>query len=175
MRVSEAEYKQFVLEHPDEKWELHCGLLVKKPPMTYAHNFTMRTLGWLLERQLDRRDYEVIVDMGRVARPEESFFIPDVYVVPREMLRRLYRGDELEVFPEPLPLVAEVWSPSTGRYDVRTKLGEYQRRGDGELWLVHPRERRVTVWRRGPGGSYAETVHTSGTISVTSLPGVTID
>jgi Uma2 family endonuclease len=58
---------------------------------------------------------------------------------------------------------------------VRTKLGEYQRRGDGEIWLVHPRERRVTVWRRDPGGAYAETIYTSGAISVTSLPGVTID
>jgi Uma2 family endonuclease len=48
------------------------------------------------------------------------------------------RGDELELYVEPLPLVVEVWSPSTGQYDVDEKLPEYQRRGDLEIWRFHP-------------------------------------
>jgi Uma2 family endonuclease len=55
---------------------------------------------------------------------------------------------ELEIYDEPLPLVAEVWSPSTGGYDVLAKLPEYRRRGDTEIWLLHPYERTLTAWRR---------------------------
>jgi Uma2 family endonuclease len=71
--------------------------------------------------------------------------------------------------------VVEVWSPSTGRYDVDTKFPEYRARGDHEVWRVHPFERIVTVWRRQPDDSYIESRHSGGTIELWALPGVTID
>jgi Uma2 family endonuclease len=72
--------------------------------------------------------------------------------------------------------VVEVWSPTTGNYDLETKLGEYQRRGDREIWLIHPYDRTLTTWRRQPDGSYAESHHDhGGTVQPTALPGVTID
>ena len=55
------------------------------------------------------------------------------------------------------------------------KLREYQRRGDLEIWRIHPYEHTLTAWRRQPDGSYAESLHTSGTVSPNALPGVTID
>jgi Uma2 family endonuclease len=174
MRVSEAEYQRFALDHPDEKWELHCGELQKKPAMTWEHNRTARTLGRLLAQQLNWEEFEVVVDMGRLRRSAEGYYIPDVYVVPREMYRRLFSQGKLEAYPEPLPLVVEVWSPSTGRYDVRVKLREYQRRGDLEIWLIHPSERTLTAWRRRPDGSYIETSVAEGAIQPAVLPGVTI-
>ena len=62
-----------------------------------------------------------------------------------ERTRGVY--DRLELFPEPLPFVAEVWSPSTDGYDTEAKLPEYRRRGDREIWFVHPRARLLRVWR----------------------------
>ena len=174
MRLSGAAYEKYALEHPDENWELHCGVLRKKPPMTWEHNQTARNLGRMLERQLSLDEYEIIVDMGRVKESDVGYYIPDVYVVPREMLRRLFRPKELEAYPEPLPLVVEVWSRSTGRYNVRVKLEEYRRRGDAEIWFVHPYRLTVTVWRRRPDGTYDESMHTNGEISPASLPGVTV-
>ena len=44
----------------------------------------------------------------------------------------------LAILPDPLPLVAEVWSPSTGDYDIDTTAPVYQRRGDLEIWRIHP-------------------------------------
>ena len=83
--------------------------------------------------------------------------------------------DKLEIFDEPLPLVVEVWSPSTGGYDLDAKLPEYQRRGDAEIWRLHPYERTLTVSRRLPDGGYAETVHTGGVVRPIALPGVAVD
>jgi Uma2 family endonuclease len=82
---------------------------------------------------------------------------------------------ELETYTESLPLVVEIWSPSTGQYDLQTKLHEYQRRGDLEIWRIHPYERTLTAWRRQPDGSYAESTHTNGTVKPVALPNVSID
>ena len=71
--------------------------------------------------------------------------------------------------------MVEVWSPSTGAYDVETKLQGYRERGDAEIWFIHPYERTLTAWRRQPDGSYAEETYRGGLVPVASLPGVVID
>jgi Uma2 family endonuclease len=78
-------------------------------------------------------------------------------------------------YAEPLPLIVEVWSPTTGHYDLATKLDGYRKRGDLEIWFVHPYERTLTAWRKQLDGSYQETVYSGGIIPVLSLPGVTVD
>ena len=74
-----------------------------------------------------------------------------------------------------MPLVVEVWSPSTGDYDVEVKLREYQQRGDAEIWRIHPYERTLTTWRLQPAGSYEQTVYSTGIIQLVALPGVEIE
>lgn len=106
----------------------------------------------------------------------ERYYIPDVFVVPMSLVRpHRGRSDVLEVYEAPLPLVVEVWSPSTGDYDVDAKLPEYQRRGDLEMWRVQPYERTLTAWRRQAGGTYSETLYTAGTAQPVALPSVEID
>ena len=97
-----------------------------------------------------------------MARAEQTAAIPD-------------RPGVLEVYAGPLPLVVEVWSPSTGDYDVEEKFPEYQRRGDEEIWCIHPYERTLHDWWRQPDGTYAETVFTGGKVQPVALPGVTVD
>ena len=82
---------------------------------------------------------------------------------------------DLGAYAEPLPFVAEVWSPTTGNYDIAAKLPSYRARGDLEIWFVHPCEDTLTAWRRQPDGGYTETLSTGGIVSVASLPGVAID
>ena len=71
--------------------------------------------------------------------------------------------------------MVEVWSRSTGEYDVNTKFPEYKRRGDREIWRLHPYERTLTSWRQQPDGSYTETRFTGGIVHPVALPGVAVD
>jgi Uma2 family endonuclease len=175
MPVSSETYTRVALEDPEGRWELVCGRLRPKPLMTTEHNAVLRLLLFQLIRQLDEREFVVSADMSRVRVTSGSYYVPDLFVLPRAYERRLrQQPGTFEVYVEPMPLVVEVWPPSTGDYDLESKLQEYQRRGDAEIWLIHPYERTLTAWRRTADG-YSETTFTSGTIAPSALPGVTID
>jgi Uma2 family endonuclease len=175
MTVSEQTYRQLALEDPNQ-WELHCGVLLRKPAMTAEHNQIAWEIALRLSKQLDASRFTVRHNSGHVHRSAGGYYIPDVFVVPTELVRALRgRRDLLEAYDIPLPLVVEVWSPSTGDYDVDSKIPEYQRRGDLEIWRVHPFERTLTSWRRQPDGSYAESHFAAGLVQAIALPAVTID
>ena len=176
-RISGETYERLALAEPDRKWELRDGLLREKPGITAAHSSLEMLLGYMLMSQLDWSVFQVRVDAGRVRRPEATYFIPDVFVVPTALVAPLLKlQDVLEVYDQPLPLVVEVWSRSTGDYDVEEKLAVCQQRGgDLEIWRIHPSERTLTAWVRQTDGSYIETVHRGGIVRPAALAGVAID
>ena len=176
MGISVDTYKRVALEDVDEAWELECGRLRRKPAMTIEHG----SLPWFLARQLTRQlddQYLVGTNSGRLQAPGGSYYIPDLVVLPVATVRRVAaaRPRELAIIDEAVPLVVEVWSPSTGDYDATGKLRGYQQRGDAEIWLIHPYDRTLTAWRRQSDGTYTETLHREGVIEPISLPGVRID
>ena len=173
-RMSEQAYLEFVQSGEEGAWELHDGRLVEKPGMSWKHHDIVIELTYLLRHQLDRAEYRVFVE-GRVRRPTATIFLPDLMIVPTSYGEAIRDLPVLAIFSKPLPLVVEVWSPSTGDYDVDAKLPVYQQRGDLEIWRIHPYERTLTSWQRQPDGSYRETLHGDGTIAPVALPGVTID
>jgi Uma2 family endonuclease len=118
----------------------------------------------------------VNINGGRARLSPRSYFIPDVVVIPAAY-KTPFEDDPraFNAFAEPLPLVVEVWSSSTGDYDVATKLQGYRERGDAEIWFIDPHERTLTAWRRQPDGSYAGETYRGGVVPVASLPGVVID
>ena len=173
-KMSEQEYEAFALVHPDGQWELHDGLLVEKPRMSFAHGEIPALLAHFLLQQLDRDEYRVVVEL-RVRRTASTVLIPDLMVMPTAVANAWRGRPDLAIFTEPLPLVVEVWSPSTGGYDVDKKIPIYMQRGDLEIWRIHPFERKVTRWIRQSDGSYRESVHFGGVVSLVALPGVTIN
>jgi Uma2 family endonuclease len=176
MPISAQTYRRVASEDPDGRWELDRGHLREKPSMSYRHNRVTVHLGGQLLQQLDPDEHEVRINLGHVNRIDETYYIPDVFVLPVSAIGPDHdRPDILEIYDQPLPLVVEVWSPWTGTYDVNAKLPEYRRRGDLEIWRVHPFDRTLTVWRRRPDGGYVETVYDGGHVQPASLPGVTID
>jgi Uma2 family endonuclease len=177
MAISAETYERVALEDPDGRWELVCGALRQKPTMTQEHNRSVRTAARLLIRQLDERQFTVDAGQTKVRTSAGAYFVPDLCVIPVALERRAaaMRPGGLEVFEEALPLIVEAWSPSTGDYDVMIKLPEYQRRGDAEIWLIHPYERWLKAWRRRPDGSYTETLYRGDvTVEPVALPGVAI-
>ena len=173
--MTDEAFEQLALDDPDGKWELWCGVPRRKPAMTFEHNDIAELLSYLFQSQLDRGAYRVRSDKGHVRCPTQSYYIPDFFVIPASAFEP-QRGhpERLEAYLEPLPLVVEIWSRSTGGYDQREKLGEYKRRSDLEIWLIHPYERTLTAWRHRPDGSYTETVYHGGAIQPVTLPNVTI-
>lgn len=176
MPLTEETYRRVALEDPEGQWELHRGRLREKPAMSFKHNDLAFELGHTLRLQIDPSTYRVRVNAGRVHYTDELYYIPDVLVVPVAFTSQLRdRADLLESYDQPLPLIVEIWSPSTGDYDVNAKLPEYRKRGDLEIWRLHPFERTLTAWRRQPDATYVESIQTGGTIAPDALPGVTID
>jgi Uma2 family endonuclease len=175
-QISEQAYRELALNEPDRFWELWDGAPVEKPQMSMRHNAVAAYLGAALIGQLDRREYRVTINGDRARISSRSYYIPDVIVIPAAYQER-FEADPwaLGTYADPLPLVVEVWSPSTGHYDLTTKLEGYRARGDLEVWLIHPVEGTLTAWRKQPDGNYAEEVFRGGLVPVASLPGVTID
>ena len=174
MAVSTRTYEQLALEDLEGHWELFEGRPRRKPAMTQEHNTVSWWLANIIQRQVDPRVFQVRVNSSRTNRSHVSYFIPDVVVIPRALMRSYGEDGPLETYDVPLPFVAEVWSRSTGDYDVDQKFPEYQRRGDLEIWRVHPYERTVTAWRRRGDGGYVETTASTGELSIESLPSVSI-
>jgi len=177
MPVSEKTYRQVALEDPDGQWELACGRLRSKPGMTVEHEDTGTRLARELVLQLGRREFDVRIDGPRLRVSTGSSYLPDLSVVPRVFVDQKRREEprRLEVYEQPMPLVVEVWSPSSGDYDVEDKLREYQRRGDLEIWRLHPYEKTLTRWLRQPNGGYQESLIRSGGVEPVGLPSVSIE
>lgn len=175
MAVSHATYEKVALEDSDTTWEYVCGQLRAKPDMTQEHNDVATLLTFRLQSQLDWQEYRVRSNAGRLQSGAGNEYVPDVMVVPTEASLAQRGNLKLERFPDAVPFVAEVWSKSTGDYDVDTKIPDYLARGDAVVWRIHPYERALTAWTRRLDGGYDERRYSSGAVMIPSLPGVVIE
>jgi Uma2 family endonuclease len=128
-RIGEQEYLALAADEANRFLELWDGVPKDKPSMSYEHNRDMFELGYILRSQLDPAAYEVRVNAGRFRQAAGTYFVPDVAVLPAE-LSRSQRGQpgRAESYDAPVPLVVEIWSRSTGDYDVNTKLAACRKR-----------------------------------------------
>jgi Uma2 family endonuclease len=174
--MSEEAFREFSLGDPQGRWELVNGQLRERPGMSVGHGRVMNRLLAQIYRQLDQDQYTLRTQHARLRISSSNYYVPDIAIIPAAIERALYEHPRvLDAYPDPLPLVIEIWSPSTGDYDIDEKLPGYQQRDDREIWYVHPYVRTLTAWCRQPDGAYAETVHRGGTVQPASLPGVAID
>jgi Uma2 family endonuclease len=144
--------------------------------MSVQHGDVMDYLLGQLYSQIDAHNYKIRVQHARLRLSSDTYLIPDIAIVPHAMTEALrQQRPSLDAYHAPLPLVVEIWSPSTGTYDVTEKLAAYQERGDQEIWSVHPYARTLTSWVRQPDRTYDEVVRISGLVTPTHIAGVTID
>lgn len=176
VEVDEKSYRRITLSDREARWELHDGMLREKPAMSIAHGGVTNKLAFALQQQLGWEEYRVRNNSSRLRISSRRTYIPDIAVVPIALDLAL-RADPyaLELYEAPLPLVAEVWSPTTGGYDIAAKLENYLRRGDEEIWYLHPYDQTLTAWVRQGDGRYERQVHREGTVRAARLPGVEVD
>lgn len=72
--------------------------------------------------------------------------------------------------------LAEVLSPTTASHDQIVKLPVYERAGVLEVWLIHPTDRTLTIYRLESGRYGRPIVHQlKGRTTMSAISGVSID
>ena len=113
----------------------------------------------------------------KIDTPLNTFNVykPDLWWVPES--QRLAGTDNR--FTTPPPLVVEVRSPSTWRYDVGTKLRTYEASGVAEVWLIDTENDVVVVHRRSSADAarfdVELTLTATDTLTTPLIPGWTVD
>jgi Uma2 family endonuclease len=176
MPLTQETFAAVVLEDVDGRWEIVCGKLREKPEMSVGHYLAARVIAHQLDVQLSFDDFQVMHNAGHASVADGDSYIPDLAIVPTAFVERLMTDPRsFERYDEPLPLVVEIWSPSTGSYDIDRKIPGYKARGDLEIWRLHPYHQSLMIWRRLPEGAYSIAEVSGGTIALHALPEVTID
>ena len=107
---------------------------------------------------------------GEADEDIDTVLQPDVLVVcdRRKLDERGMRGA-----PD---WVVEVLSPATAGHDQTVKLAAYERAGVPEVWLIHPTDRVLTIYR-WEAGRYGRPVilELKGRTALYSVPDVSID
>jgi Uma2 family endonuclease len=176
MQTMPRSLEEMVLAHPGSKLEMLDGEWREKPTMTIPHNLAQVRLVRQLVPQIDFDRFDLRIDNVHLARPNSTFFIPDVCILDSPGNRAI--GETmagLETITVPCLLVAEIWSPTTGAFDLSQKIPEYIARGDREIWLLHPYDLTLTAWRQQPDGQYEKSTYQGGNVELMSIPGIVID
>ncbi len=73
--------------------------------------------------------------------------------------------------------MVEVLSPATASHDQTLKLAAYERAGVPEVWLIHPTDRLVTIYRLEADARYGRPViyELKGRTAISSVPDLSID
>jgi Uma2 family endonuclease len=152
---------------------------VREPPSpSRAHQELVGALYYELCRALEGRSFCVYVAPFDVRLPRsdesddkiETVIQPDVFIV-------CDRGkiDERGVRGAP-DWLAEVLSPSTASYDQGVKIPLYERAGVPEVWLIHPTDRTLAIYRL-ENGQYGRPIYQElkGQTLLSAVIGVSID
>lgn len=173
-------YGEYLTWPEGERYELVDGVAyVKEPPApTRRHQELVGELHYQVRLALEGKPYRVYVAPFDVRLPESgepdlqirTVVQPDVLVVCDigKLDQRGMRGA-----PD---WIAEVLSPSTGSHDQIVKVPVYERSGVREVWLVHPVDWTVTIYRL-EDGRYGRPVvlELKGRTAISVIPGVSID
>ncbi|HEY6925687.1 MAG TPA: Uma2 family endonuclease [Steroidobacteraceae bacterium] len=152
---------------------------VREPPSpSRSHQEIVLELGRQLSIALKGRSARVYiapfdVRLPRSTEPDDlvdTVVQPDVLIVcdVKKIDARGVRGA-----PD---WIAEILSPSTASHDQFVKLPVYERAGVREVWLVHPTDRTVAIYRL-EAGHYGLPVilELEGQTALTAVPGITIN
>ncbi len=134
-----------VLAFPDDgnRYELVYGELLVSPAPRLRHQRVVNRLGIALYPYCEREQLgEVFMTPADLSWGRRDILTqPDVFVLPPE-----YRSSAEWVDVRRVPLVAEVLSPSTARYDRFSKRLAYRDVGIPTYWILDADERLAEVW-----------------------------
>jgi Uma2 family endonuclease len=172
-KITADEFFALTAEQP--RAQLIDGVIVVSEPQM-RHE---RIILWLVHLFMSHREGHPGCGelAGHIDTPldEHNVYVPDLWWVPEE---RMLPGN-VHIFPQPPPLVVEVRSPSTWRFDTGTKLRHYESAGVAEAWLIDTVAEVVRVYRRAqPDAERFEPpveLRTGDVLSTPLVPGWQVD
>ncbi|WP_433826938.1 Uma2 family endonuclease [Actinoplanes sp. CA-015351] len=153
----------------DLRYELIDGRLVLSPLALPIHQFIAHRVATAAEEHcpddvLVNGEQAVLLDRRNELRP-------DVALIYEEGAGRS------PVRPDDVPLVVEVVSESSKKFDRDGKLKKYAYVGIRNYWIVDPLAERVTLtqFALGPGGDYQRLLQTDELVTVDRPWKITLD
>jgi Uma2 family endonuclease len=152
---------------------------IREPPApSWSHQLMVGELYLQLAAALEGSRYRVCIAPSDIRLPKgveadddvDTVVQPDVFIVSN---RAKVDTRGLRGAPDWL---AEVLSPSTARHDQFVKTPAYERAGVREVWLIHPINQTLMIYRL-KGGSYGgPTIRDlEGKTRLTAVPGAVVD
>ena len=152
---------------------------VREPPSpSWTHQEMVGQLYYQLAAALEGRPYRVMIAPMDIRLPKsteadddvDTVVQPDVFIVSD-----LGKLDARGVRGAP-DWLAEVLSPSTAKHDQFVKTPAYERAGVREVWLIHPADRSLTIYRlKGASYGHPTVLELKGKTQLSAVPGVVID
>jgi Uma2 family endonuclease len=146
-RLSIDEFRR-IPDNEAGRSELVRGLVVREPPPGAEHGHVGLNVALALAQHARRHDLGLVVSLetGFVLETDPpTVRAPDVAFISKERLPA--DGIPVGYWPFPPDLAIEVVSPSDQAESIDEKALDYLRCGVREVWVVHPRSRRVTIYR----------------------------
>ncbi len=173
-------YGDYLTWPDDRREELVDGMVyIKEPPAPLRpHQQVVGEPHYQVRAALEGKSCQVYIAPFDVRLPRsdgtddqiDTVVQPDVLIVCdcQKLDRRGMRGAPA--------WLAEVLSPSTAGHDQVIKLPAYERAGVPEVWLAHPNDRTLTIYRLEDGRYGRPTiVELRGQTPILAVPGITID
>ena len=173
-------YADYLTWSDEERDELIDGVAyVKEPPTpSRSHQEIVGELHYQVRLALEDkscRAYVAPFDV-RLPKSEEADDRIDTVVQPDVLIVcDLNKLDERGMRGAP-DWIAEVLAPSTASHDQFLKVPAYERAGVLEVWLIHPLDRTLTLYRLKKG-RYGRPIilELKSRTAITAIPGVSID
>ena len=129
------------IAHPPDRMEWVDGQLVEKTGMGFKHGLAQSKLAtqWGNYKKSSGQGGEVVTEV--LCRTQKQGRRPDVaYLTPE-----LIPTENLTIFPQSFPLIAEVVSPDDSAEELFAKAQEYLESGCQEVWLLFPEAKLILV------------------------------
>ena len=172
-------YADYLTWSDDQRYELIDGTAyVREPAPTRLHQKLVVRMAHQVLEVIEGTSSDVYVAPFDVRLPKvgeaddqiDTVVQPDVLIV-----RDLHKLDDRGMCGAP-DWIAKVLSLSTARHDQTLKRAAYERAGVRELWLIHPINRKLAIYRLEDGRYGPATIlELTGKTPIAAVPGVTID
>jgi len=140
-RLVFGEYRQLPETDPYEH-EMIEGEEFVSPSPRWIHQLLVQQFAWLLRSFLLGKRLGVVMGPVDLHYDETNYVSPDLSFFSREQARQLRDAEYSDVPP---PLVVEVLSKSSIKWDREDKRRFYKQFGVLEYWIIDPFEQTIEV------------------------------